>query len=192
MTAQRNEAIAQMEEQKHKVSLLQEQMTDLKIKLSRYQQEKMQAERQLHHLMMMPQHQRGATDGRSNAMTTATKAWITPPNGNSSHMTSTVTDTEYYQRKCNEANQKVQSYQAMMIEKNRQIDELRYQVERNMNQQQYSNLQHQKRQTGTASGSLENAVPLQSRHNNTSSTLPSTSSQQIMADSIKSTKRQRM
>jgi hypothetical protein len=39
---------------------------------------------------------------------------------------------------------------------------------------------------------LENTIPLQSRHNNTSSTLPSTSSQQIMMDSTKSSKRQRM
>ena len=129
MTSQRNEAIGQMEEQKHKVSLLLEQLTDLKIKIARYQQDKMQSERHLQHLTMQQLNRHG--DG--GASTTL----VTP--SNATHVTS---DTEFYQRKYNESNQKIQSYQAMMIEKNRQIDELRYQVERNMNQQQYTILQN--------------------------------------------------
>ena len=189
MTAQRNEAIGQMEEQKHKVSLLQEHMTDLKIKLSRYQQEKLQSERQIQHLMMMKQQpqqqhqQRNTADGVSDPNSTTT--WITPPNGSTSHMTGT--DTEYYQRKYNESNQKVQSYQVMMIEKNRQIEELRYQIERNMNQQQYAHLQPSQRQPPLRSS--------QSRNNNdTTSTGLSqpSSSQQIVMDSALSYKRPRL
>ena len=162
MTAQRNDAIGQMEEQKHKVSLLQEHMTDLKIKLSRYQQEKMQSERQVQHLMM--QHPQGDTGGTTTQL-------VTPHHG-----TLTTTDTEYYQRKCNESNQKIQSYQAMMIEKNRQIDELRYQVERNMNQQQYTNLQQQRHH----------------HHHHGPSTTGSSSSSAPFMESTVSSKRTRM
>lgn len=134
MTAQRNDAMGQMEEQKHKVSLLQEQMTDLKIKISRYQQEKMQSERQVQHLIMMSKHQKhGGSVGFGDGGTFANP---------SNHTSTSTLDAEYYQRKYNESNQKVQSLQATMIEKNRQIDDLRYQVERHMNQQQYANLQH--------------------------------------------------
>ena len=179
MTTQRNEAIGQMEEQKHKVTLLQEHMTDLKIKLSRYLQEKMQSERHLQHLKM--HQQRGTGDGGSNATT----ALITPQNGTT---TSTIADTEYYQRKCSESNQKVLSYQAMMIEKNRQIDELRYQLERNMNQQQYTHLQ---RQQG-AMGGLENQPPHSRTMTGTTTTLPSSSLQQQSMDSTLLSKRQRM
>ena len=171
MTAQRNEAIGQMEEQKHKVSLLQEHMTDLKIKLSRYQQEKMQSERQVQHLMMQYQH--GAGDGG------LTTTLVTPHNA-----ASVANDTEYYHRKYNESNQKVQSYQTMMIEKNRQIDELRYQVERNMNQQQYTNLQRQHSATG-----LEHQPPPPRRTSIASTLL---SSQKKFTDSTFSFKRQRM
>jgi hypothetical protein len=169
MTTQRNEAIGQMEEQKHKVSLLQEHMTDLKIKLSRYQQEKMQSERHLQHLLMQ-HHSRGVGDGGLSNTTT----WITPHHGTSNTSTGS-TDTEYYQRKCNESNQKVQSYQAMLIEKNRQIDELRYQVERNMNQQQYTNFL----QRPPGAPGLEHP-----------SNLPS--AQTIMDSTLLSSKRQRM
>jgi hypothetical protein len=179
MTTQRNEAIGQMEEQKHKVVLLQEHMTDLKIKLSRYQQEKMQAERQLQHLMMQQHPRGGATNGGSNTNMTNTN-WITPTNGTSTHMMTTTTDTEYYQRKYHESNQKVQSYQAIMIEKNRQIEELRYQVERNMNQQQYNtHLQQQQQQQQKQQRS--------SPHTTSSPPPPI-----IMMDSILSSKRQRM
>ena len=136
MTSQRNEAIGQMEEQKHKVSLLQEHMTDLKIKISRYQQDKMQSERHLQHLMMQQQNQHG--DGGTNT------TLVTPSNA-----ASVSTDTEFYQRKYNESNHKIQSYQAMMIEKNRQIEELRYQVERHMNQHQYTTLQRQSGRQGS-------------------------------------------
>lgn len=128
--------MGQMEEQKHKVSLLLEQMTDLKIKIARYQQDKMQSERHLQHLMIQQQSQH--VDGG-----TTTTQLVTPSNA-----TSGTYDAEFYQRKYNESNQKVQSYQSMMIEKNRQIDELRYQVERNLNQQQYTILQRQNGRLG--------------------------------------------
>lgn len=135
MTSQRNEALGQMEEQKHKVSLLLEQMTDLKIKIARHQQDKMQSERHLQHLMIQQQNQH--VDGGT------TTTLVTPSNA-----TPGTYDAEFYQRKYNESNQKVQSYQSMMIEKNRQIDELRYQVERNLNQQQYTILQRQSGRQG--------------------------------------------
>lgn len=121
MTSQRDDALGQVAEYKHKVALLQDQLMELKMKCSRLQQQKMQYERS------------------NNMMSNTSTSIITPSAG---MLAGNATSNEYYQRKLSESNEKVASLQSTIIEKNRQIDDLRYQMERNMSH----HLQQQQKQ----------------------------------------------
>lgn len=66
----------------------------------------------------------------------ATKALTKSLEGRSS----SSSDTDYYKRKIDELNGRIQSLHAVVAEKNRQLDEMRHQIERNMSQNRWSNL----------------------------------------------------
>jgi wobble nucleotide-excising tRNase len=106
MTTKRDEALGQAEENRRKATLLQEELHDMKIKLSRVSQEKLKMERD-----------QRATMSLAKSL--------------DSHMSS---DVEYYKRKVSELNGHIQGMNAVVTEKNRQIDNMRHQIERNISQ----------------------------------------------------------
>jgi predicted RNase H-like nuclease (RuvC/YqgF family) len=112
MVAQRDEATSHAQQQQHTVVLLQEQIQDFKMKLSRMTQQKIQFERDC-----LRQAQSSA------AMTTSSSA---------AHRSNAL-DSDYYPRKVQELHGRVQSLQAVVAEKNRQIEELSQQLERQWN-----------------------------------------------------------
>jgi predicted RNase H-like nuclease (RuvC/YqgF family) len=111
LVAQRDEATSHAEQQQHTVTLLQEQIQDFKVKLSRMTQQKIQLERDC------------LRQAQSSTLTTASSA---------AHR-STALDSDYYPRKVQELQGRVQSLQAVVAEKNRQIEELSQQLERQWN-----------------------------------------------------------
>lgn len=52
----------------------------------------------------------------------------------------TSSDAEYYKRKTSEQNGRIQSLNAVLAEKNRQIDELRHQIQRSMSQNKWASI----------------------------------------------------
>jgi hypothetical protein len=117
MMSQRDEAIGQAEEYKHKASLVQEQFHNQQTKLSRVTQEKIKLERDC------------------MASQRATKTLV-----QSMETNSTSTDNEFYNRKISELNGRIQSQGAVIAEKNRQIDDMRRQLERNVSQSRWTNM----------------------------------------------------
>jgi len=113
---QRDETIGTAEESKRKVGLLQEELRQTKTKLSRVTQEKIKMER----------------DQR------ATISLAKSLEGNQAS-----TDLEYYKRKVAELSNNAQSMNAIIAEKNRQLDEMRRQIERNMSQNRLANLRRE-------------------------------------------------
>lgn len=108
MMTQRDEAIGHAEENKHKVTLLQEQLHNQKIKLSRVTQEKIKMERDF------------------MASQRASKSLVRSLESQSS----SLNDNEYYNRKITELHGRVQSMQVVVTEKNRQIDDMRHKLDR--------------------------------------------------------------
>ena len=117
MSAQRNEALGQAEEYKHKAALWQEQLNEQKIKMTRVTQEKIKMERDYI-----------ASQRASKSLAKSLE----------SHSSSS--DTDYYKRKVDELNGRIQSMHATVAEKNRQLDEMRHQIERNMSQNRWANI----------------------------------------------------
>jgi predicted RNase H-like nuclease (RuvC/YqgF family) len=115
MMSQRDEAIGQAEEYKHKATLVQEQLHNQQTKLSRVTQEKIKLERDF----MASKH--------------ATKSLVQSMEANS-----TSTDNEFYNRKISELNGRIQSQSAVIAEKNRQIEEMRRRLERNISQSRWT------------------------------------------------------
>ena len=116
MVAQRDKATGFAEESKSKVSALQEELRQVKAKLSRVTQEKIKMERDQRATMSLAK----SLDSTSSLQ------------GHS--------DAEYYKRKVSELSSQVQSKTAIIAEKNRQLDEMRRQIERNMSQNRLANL----------------------------------------------------
>jgi hypothetical protein len=140
VTSQRDAALSQAEDYQHQVTLLHDQIQDFKMKVARLTQEKIQWERDCimmnqqrttthHHTMVTP----GGTSSSSNTESS-------DPTMSTTSSTSTTTTVEYYQRKVHDLHGRVQSFQAMMVEKNRQIEELRHQMERNFNQNKWNHM----------------------------------------------------
>lgn len=116
MIVQRDNSLGKAEEYNRKATLLQEQLNEQKIKVSRVTQEKIKIERDYF------------------ASQRATKSLAKSLESHSSG------DTEYYKRKVNELNGRIQAMHATVAEKNRQLDEMRRQIERNMSQNRWENL----------------------------------------------------
>ena len=114
MTSQRDEALGTAEESKRMASLLQEELRQTKTKLARVTQEKVKLERDQRATMSLA---RSLDNQQGNAY-----------------------DVDYYKRKVSELSGHVQSMNAVIAEKNRQLDEMRRQVERNMSQNRLANL----------------------------------------------------
>lgn len=104
---QRDEAQGSAIESKHKVTLLQDELHEKKIKLARVTQEKMKMDRD----------QRVALSIAKSLDNSAATA-----------------DVEYYKRKVSELSGNLQSIYNTLAEKDRQLENLRSQLERNMNQ----------------------------------------------------------
>jgi hypothetical protein len=117
MTELRDEAVADAEQHKRKAVLLQEELREKKIRLSRVTQEKMKLQR----------------DSRSAA--TLAKSL------DSHHH---MSDLDYYKRKVSELSGQVQGQNAVIAEKGRQIKELERQLERNMSQNRLATLRRNK------------------------------------------------
>lgn len=111
VAAQRDEALGQAEEAKRKAVLLDENWHATKTKLARVTQEKVKLERDQ-------------------------RATLSLASSLDKHVSSS--DTDFYKRKVNELNHKVQGLNAIIAEKTRQLDDLRRQVERNMTSQEPS------------------------------------------------------
>lgn len=109
----RDEAVSAATEHQRKAALLQEELRDTKLKLSRATQEKLKLERD-------------------------SRATLSLARSLDSHKSSG--GTEYYQRKVTELTGQVQSLQATLAEKQRQIDELTRQLHRNLSQNRLENL----------------------------------------------------
>lgn len=112
MTEKRDEALGQAEEHKRKASLLQDELKDVKIKLSCVTQEKLKMERD----------QRVAASLAKNL---------------ENHVSS---DVDYYKRRVTDLSGHIQGMNAVVAEKNRQIEDMRRQIERNMSQNRLANL----------------------------------------------------
>jgi predicted RNase H-like nuclease (RuvC/YqgF family) len=117
MMSQRDEAIGQAEEYKHKATLVQEQLHNQQTKLSRVTQEKIKLERDF------------------MASQRATKTLVQNMETNT-----TTTDNEYYNRKISELTGRLQSQNAVIAEKNRQIEEMRRQLERSISQTRWTTM----------------------------------------------------
>lgn len=98
--------MAQVEEQKHKASMLQEELRETKIKLSRVTQEKLRMEREKR-VARLAETKQGLLD--INGTTT-------PGSGEK--------NVEQCKRKINELNSNIQQMNAVIVEKNRRIDEM--------------------------------------------------------------------
>lgn len=112
-TALRDEALGEAEEYKRKTVLLEEQLHNTKTKLAHATQAKLKMER----------------DQRANA------SLLKSLDSHSSNA-----DTEYYKRKVNELTGHIQGLQATIAEKNRQMEEMRRQLERNVSQNRMEGL----------------------------------------------------
>lgn len=106
MTTKRDEAVSEAEEAKRKAVLMEEELRHVKNKLARVTQEKIKMERD-----------QRATLCLAKSLDTQTSA-----------------DTDYYKRKVGDLTAQVQGLHAANAEKNRQLDEMRRQLERNMSQ----------------------------------------------------------
>jgi chromosome segregation ATPase len=103
-----DEALAQAETANRKLTLVSEELRTVKAKLSRVTQEKIKLERD-----------QRATLSLSKSL--------------DNHST---LDSEYYKRKVSELQNHVQGLNAVIAEKNRHLDEMQRQLERNMTQNQ--------------------------------------------------------
>ena len=112
--AQRDEAVTEAEESKRKATLVQEEMRSVKAKLARVTQEKLKMER----------------DQRATLSLAKSLDQNTTQSG----------PNDYYKRKISDLTSQVQSLNAVIAEKNRQLDETRRQVERNMTQNRLAQL----------------------------------------------------
>jgi hypothetical protein len=109
-TELKNEALASAAEYQRKAARLDEDVHQLKAKCTRVSQEKLKLERD----------QRAAASlARSLDQHAAT-------------------DVDYYKRKVTELNGQVQSVHALLIDKSRQMDEMRRQLERSLSRQALS------------------------------------------------------
>ena len=114
MTSSRDEALGLAEESKRKSNLLQEELRQVKTKLSRVTQEKIKMERDHRATLSLAK----SLDNQGSA------------------------DVDYYKRKVSELSSHVQSLNASMAEKDRQLQEMRRQIERNMSQNRLANLRN--------------------------------------------------
>jgi uncharacterized phage infection (PIP) family protein YhgE len=112
MISQRDEALGQAEESKRKASLLDEELRQVKTKFSRVTQDKLKMERDQRATMSLAR----SLDNQGPA------------------------DVDYYKRKVSDLSSHAQSMNAVIAEKNRQLDEMRRQIERNMSQNRLANL----------------------------------------------------
>jgi chromosome segregation ATPase len=106
MHSKRDEVVANCEEYKRTTILLEEELRQVKAKLSRVAQEKIKLERDQRVTMSLAK----SLDSHSHS------------------------DTEYYKRKVSELTGHVQGLNSIISEKNRQLKELQHQIERNMSQ----------------------------------------------------------
>jgi predicted RNase H-like nuclease (RuvC/YqgF family) len=97
---QRDEGLALAAEHRRTIDLLQQDLRDLKIKLSRATQEKMKIEREYQSTQRL----------------------------NLSQANNERMDADYYKRKSTELNNRVQSLQIALSEKDRQLTELRHET----------------------------------------------------------------
>jgi outer membrane murein-binding lipoprotein Lpp len=112
MLSKRDEAFGNAAEFKRKATLLDQELHQVKTKLSRVTQDKIKMER----------------DQRAT-MSLAKSLDI--------HISS---DVDFYKRKVTELNSHVQGLNGVIAEKNRHIDEMRRQIERSMSQNRLANL----------------------------------------------------
>ena len=112
MVSKKDEAHSSAEEHKRKSALLEEELRQVKMKLSRVTQEKIKMERDQRATMFLAK----SLD---------------------SHVSS---DVDYYKRKVTELNGHLQGMNAVLAEKNRQIEDMRHQIERSMSQNRLANL----------------------------------------------------
>jgi outer membrane murein-binding lipoprotein Lpp len=112
VVSQRDEALGFAEESKRKASLFQEELHHVKTKLSRVTQEKIKMERDQRATMSLAK----SLDSQGPV------------------------DSDYYKRKVSELSSNVQSLNAVLAEKNRHLEEMRRQLERNMSQNRLANL----------------------------------------------------
>lgn len=112
MTTKRDEALSQAEEYKRMAVLVEDELRDVKTKLYRLTQEKIKMER----------------DQR------ATLSLAKSLENNSS------SDSEYYKRKVQELSSHLQSMNALLAEKNRQVDDLRRQLDRQLSQNRLASI----------------------------------------------------
>jgi chromosome segregation ATPase len=131
MMAQRDEAIGQAEENKHKVALLKEQIQTEKVKLSRVTREKLTLEREF----------------KVSQRTTETLV-----QSMENQSSSGSNDTEYYKRKVSELTGRLQSTNAVVAEKSRQIEEMRHQLERNMSQSRWASMSTNNHNSSSSDG----------------------------------------
>lgn len=118
---QRDEAMATAAGSKRKLSLVQEDLRQTKAKVFRLAQEKAQMEREQ----------------------LATTLTLAKTLDRSATETSNSYDVTFYKRKVEDLTRKVQSLNVRLVEKNRQLDDLRRQLERNMSQERLANLRKQ-------------------------------------------------
>jgi len=97
---------------KRKYKLLEEEMRILKSKLSRVTQEKVKLERDARATMSLAR----SLDSHANS------------------------DTEFYKRKVTELNDRLQTKNALVIEQQRQLEEMRRQMERSLSQSRLAQL----------------------------------------------------
>jgi outer membrane murein-binding lipoprotein Lpp len=112
VVSQRDEALGFAEESKRKACLFQEELHHVKTKLSRVTQDKIKMERDQRATMSLAK----SLDSQGPV------------------------DSDYYKRKVSELSSNVQSLNAILVEKNRHLDEMRRQLERNMSQNRLANL----------------------------------------------------
>jgi len=112
MVSKKDEAVSSAEEYKRKATLLEEELRQVKMKLSRVTQEKIKMERD-----------QRATMSLAKSL--------------DSHVSC---DVDYYKRKVTELNGQLQGMNAVVAEKNRQIEDMRRQIERSMSQNRLANL----------------------------------------------------
>jgi chromosome segregation ATPase len=112
LTKERDELLGQHEESQRQCALLEEQLGNIKTKLTRVNQEKIKLER----------------DQRT------TLSLAKSFDNNASF------DLDYYKRKVQELTGHVQGLNAVLGEKNRQIDEMRHSMERSLSQSRHGQM----------------------------------------------------
>lgn len=126
MNSKHDEVFGKMEEYKRKSSLLENELTSFKSKLSYVVQEKTKLEREQRLARL------ASTKAKQSIQNSSSSKQIVSPASSSTNGGGT-SDTDYYKQKILELHATIHGLNAVLGEKNRQINELNRQVENDTN-----------------------------------------------------------